>query len=200
MKQQFLFTLFTALVHSSFGSNEYDIFCSVGGARDANDCHVAIPDTDMTPQHLITNALHSCVREATQDNVDFEVSEQALARRQLRRANVIPQERLLNHNNPPAQCVECCCQSEICIMTGWCGSTYECGSMSCNSRRLEPASSSNTTEVIELVDIPALDLELSANCTKSVRALATLFGWNNKCLGSDPYSAIACSVTKYEVS
>ncbi len=77
MKQQLLFTLFSALVHSSLGSHEYDIFCDVGGDREADDCHVAIPYTNMTLDHLVIDALHSCVREVTHDNVDFEVMEQA---------------------------------------------------------------------------------------------------------------------------
>jgi hypothetical protein len=190
MRQQLLFTLFSALVHSSFGSqHEYDIFCDVGGDREASDCHVAIPHTNMTLNHLVIDAIHSCVREVTHDNIDIEVMEQAPeARRQLR-VKAMPQARLLG------ACTSCCCSKPACMIQGLCGSSRSCGSQSCNRRLDETANS--TTGVLHLEEAPAQDPELSAKCTESMRVLSTLFGWNNKCLGSDP-STIECSVSENE--
>jgi hypothetical protein len=184
MKQQLLFTLFSALVHSSCGSHVYDIFCECGGDREADDCQIEIPyTTNMHFKHLVVDALHSCVREVTHDDVDFEVMGQTPeAARQLR-VNVVPQERLLG-----GSCSACCCSKPACMIQGLCGTSNSCGSQSCN-RRLEEG-------VISLEEVSALDSELSAKCTQSMRALSELFGANNRCLGSDP-STIFCFVREY---
>jgi hypothetical protein len=144
----------------------------------------------MTLNHLVIDALHSCVREVTHDDIDFEVMEQAPEAVRHLRVNDVPHERLLSD-----PCRACCCSQPACMIQGVCGSTNSCGSQSCN-RRLEETVSS-ATGVLHLEDASALDPELSAKCTQSMRALSTLFGWNNKCLGSDP-STIECSVREYE--
>jgi hypothetical protein len=209
MKQQLLFTtLFSAIVQSSLGFNEYDIFCEVGGVREAHDCHYAIPNTgdpqtginQFTLDHLLQDTLHSCVREVTRDDVDIQLMEAVVPEqggRQLR-VDAIPQERLLG------TCSQCCCNKEVCMIQGLCGSTSNsCGSQSCNRRLAKTYTSTDSTDSGDLrveeqaAESGDVDRVLSAKCTQSVRALATLFGWNNKCLGTDP-SLVRCSVTKYD--
>jgi hypothetical protein len=79
-------------------------------------------------------------------------------------------------------------------MLGYCGSSNSCGSQSCNQRLDKTVS--YAMKVINLEEASALDPELSAKCTQFMRAFSTLFGWDNKCLGSDP-STIECSVREY---
>jgi hypothetical protein len=209
MKQQLLLTLFSAIAHSSLGalSCEYDIFCEVGGDRKSDDCHFAIPDTgdpqtgenEITLNHLVRDVLHNCVREGTDDNVDFQMFEAAPEGERRLRVKAVPEERLLARN----PCRACCCSQPACMIQGVCGSSNSCGTQSCN-RRLQNetetyTTASDTTGYLQSVEeafTSGEDPELSSLCTQSVRALATLFGWNNKCLGADP-SMVECAVTKH---
>jgi hypothetical protein len=208
MKQQLLFTLFSALVNSSFGSNEYDIFCEVRGVREAAHCNFAIPNTgdlqtgenEITVADLLEDALHSCVRAVTHDDVDFQLMEPVPEGGRQLRVNDIPQARLLGG------CSILCCTKPACVIQGLCGSTSSCSQS--GSRRLQgetdagtgTTDSASVTRDLQLVEeAPApVELALSTKCTQSVRALGELLGWNNRCLGIDP-SVVTCAVTEYYV-
>jgi hypothetical protein len=208
MKQQLLFTLLSAIVHSSLGSEqscEYDIFCEVGGGREASHCHYAIPNTgdpqtgedELTLDHLVRDVLHNCVREGANDNVDFQLFDMEPEGGRQLRAKAIPEERLLGVND---QCNVCCCSQPACMIQGVCCST-NCNTQACE-RRLNDETDTNATGYLQLVEeAPTSDvnLVLSTLCTRSVRALAELFGWNNRCLGANP-SKVECTVTKHCVT
>jgi hypothetical protein len=181
MKLQLLFTLFSALVPSSFANHDYDVYCSLAfETRVADDCFLAVPDTTTTMDHLIAQALDQCILEVAAEEVVIEGKYAPKSeRRELRGANIFPEERALY------TCDYNCCCKEPCMVFGYCGSSNSCGSMSCN-RRLEAEEKRRTTEEEE---------ELSARCTEAVKAVATEYGTN--CLGSDP-SEITCTVTETE--
>jgi hypothetical protein len=180
MKLQLLFTLFSALVHSSFATHEYDIYCNLAGeTRVADECFDTVPETTTTIDHLIAQALDECILEVTAETVAISGEYANSERRELRGVNIVSQERALY------TCDYNCCCKEACMTFGYCGSSNSCGSMSCN-RRLEAEEEHGTTEVEEAI---------SAKCTEAVKAVATEYGTN--CLGSEP-SEIACTATQRE--
>jgi hypothetical protein len=183
MKLQILFTLFSALVHSSFATHEYDIYCNLAEeTRVADECFDTVPETTTTMDHLIAQALDDCILEVTAEEVAIAgvYYTNSTRRRELRGVNIPPQERVLH------TCDYNCCCKEACMVWGYCGSSNSCGSQSC-SRRLEPEEEGTVTTEREL--------DLSAKCTEAVQAVATQYGTN--CLGSDP-SVITCTVTVRE--
>jgi hypothetical protein len=128
MKLELLFILFSALVRSSFETNDYVVFCSVAqNTRVAKDCLRAVPDICTTMEHLITKALRNCVLEVADEDVDI-VGMYPAANRELRAVNMIPQQRILH------QCDTCCCDSQVCQTIGWCGSSDNCSDQSCERR------------------------------------------------------------------
>jgi hypothetical protein len=203
MKQQLLLTLFSSLVLSSSGSNEYSIsneelviYCSVGGDRVLDDCDANISGTGMTLNHLVMNAFRQCVMEVTGEVVHFSPDGQGNSQNPLNRLlresdSTITGERLLQ-----SQCYSRCCCSDACMTSGYCASMgLSCGSMSCR-RRL-----SASTGSILLDDPSGVLSELSSACTESVKALPTTFGSdifeNNQCFGTVP-ERIECTVSVME--
>jgi hypothetical protein len=198
MKQQLLLTLVSSLVLSSSGDHNYSIFCNVAAERKVEDCHVEVPHTNLTLNHLVLDALHSCVREVTNEVVDWEVYEvdeqgdQNDDQRRLLDDIAVTRERLLLE-----ECDSDCCCQPACQTFGFCAGMScgtNTGTMSCNRRLIEEKASDRATRGLAIsswLDLP----ELSLKCTKSVRALATLFGWSNRCFGTDP-SSISCAVSE----
>jgi hypothetical protein len=181
MKLQLLFTLFSALVPSSFASHDFDVYCDLAfETRVADECFDTVPETTTTMDHLIAQALHVCILEVADEEVAIEGKYAPNStRRELRGVNILPQERDLH------TCDTNCCCKYACMVWGYCGSSNSCGSQSC-SRRLEGEVERRTTEEED---------DLSAKCTAAVKAVATEYGTN--CLGSDP-SEITCTVTETE--
>jgi hypothetical protein len=201
MKQQLLLTLFSALVLSSSGINEYSIsnkalviYCSIAGDRVIDDCDAEIPGTtSMTLNHIVTDALNSCVMEVTDEVVhfsprgqDYQADEDGENRLLQERDSTITGERLLQ-----SECYTRCCCSDPCRTSGYCASMgLSCGSQSC-TRRL-----SASTGSMPLVDSSGVLSVLSSACTESVKALAITFS-SNLCFGTDP-SRIVCYVSEWE--
>jgi hypothetical protein len=184
MKLQLLFTLFSALVPSSSANHQFDIYCSVAGARVVTDCQLEVEVTgeSKTMDDHITSALDGCVSAVTSEDVIIN-GYSLVTRRELRGVNMSPQQRLLS------SCDQCCC-SEICLTLGYCSGTWDRCTQSCE-RRLEPEESG--TEVTTYTEE---ELELSAQCTADVIEVASTHP-DNSCLGSVP-SEIVCTVRESE--
>jgi hypothetical protein len=183
MKLQLLFTFCSALVHSSFANHQFDVYCSVAGARVITDCQLEVEVTgeSKSMDDLITSALDECVNTVTSEDVVMN-GYSLVTRRELRGVNTSPQQRLLG------QCDRCCC-SEICLIQGYCGGTSDSCTQSCE-RRLEPEESGIVVAYTEE------EQELSAQCTVDVIEVASMHP-DNFCLGSVP-SEIVCTVRESE--
>jgi hypothetical protein len=187
MKLQLLFTVCSALVHSSFANHDFTVFCNLAEAtivpgelsestRVPGDCLLAVPDGSQTMDEAIIVALDECILDVADEAVTMEGFYPAERRELGGDEDMIPEQDRILH-----PCDVCCCSNYICQMIGWCGSNNSCNTMSCE-RRLEERRNTETEQ------------DLSAKCTEAVQTVAALYS-DTTCLGYDP-SLITCTVTE----
>jgi hypothetical protein len=203
MKQQLLLTLFSSLVLSSSGTPpRYSVFFPVAGDRVLEDCDVEIGPTThnlyipgMTPNNFVMDALDSCVVLVTGEHVKFSIDiPNPLDDRES--DSTMTGERLLLLKE---DCSPKCCNTEACMLLGYCASMGEtCGSMPYERRRLTVTSGNRGLNPLDDLS------KLSECCTEKVKALVTLFGLalgDNQCFGdhdTESIDKIECTVSVME--